>query len=218
MDIKVNEQTVIVFDLDDTLYNEMDYLRSAYISIAKNLDPENWRFLFSKMFSLFRSKEDVFEFVSKKYGFEKSELIATYRSHKPELHLFDGVMSVIKRIKENNGKIGIITDGRKNTQRVKLDALGITSLVDKIIISEEVGSEKPEERNYLLIEEAFPNHSYLYMADNLRKDFISPNKLGWNSIGLADNGLNMHYDSHLYYNENCKPKHFVTSFKEINII
>jgi len=218
MDIKVNEQTVIVFDLDDTLYNEMDYLRSAYISIAKNLDQENWRFLFSKMFSLFRSKEDVFEFVSKKYGFEKSELIATYRNHKPELQLFDGVISVINRIKEKSGKIGIITDGRKTTQRVKLDALGITSLVDKIIISEEVGSEKPEERNYLLIEEAFPNHSYLYMADNLRKDFISPNKLGWNSIGLADNGLNMHYDGHLYDNEICRPKHFVTSFKEINII
>lgn len=218
MDLKVDSRTVIVFDLDDTLYNEMDYLRSAYISIAKNLDQGNWQSLFSKMFSLFRSKEDVFEFVSQKYGFEKSELIATYRSHKPELHLFDGVLSIIKRIKEKNGKIGIITDGRKITQRVKLDALGITSMVDKIIISEEIGSEKPEERNYLLIEEAFPNHSYLYMADNLRKDFISPNKLEWNSIGLVDNGLNMHYDSHLYYTENCSPKNFVTSFKEINII
>lgn len=127
-------------------------------------------------------------------------------------------MLVINRIKEKNGKIRIITYGRKSTQKVKLDALGITSLVDKIIISEEVGSEKPEKRNYLLIEDTFPNCSYLYMADNLRKDFISTNKLGCNSIGLADNGLNMHYDSHLYYNENCRPKNFVTSFKEINII
>lgn len=218
MDLKVDSNTVIVFDLDDTLYNEMDYLRSAYMSIAKNLDSDNWPFLFSKMFSLFRSKEDVFEFVSQKYGSEKSELIATYRAHVPELHLFDGVIEVINRIREKGGKIGIITDGRKSTQQVKLDALGITSLLDKIIISEEIGSEKPDERNYLLIEEAFPEHNYLYMADNLRKDFVTPNKLGWNSIGLVDNGLNMHYDGHLYFNEDCKPKNFVASFKEINII
>lgn len=64
MDLKVDSQMVVVFDLDDTLYNEMDYLRSVYMSIAKNLDLDNWQSLFSKMFSLFRSKKDVFEFVS----------------------------------------------------------------------------------------------------------------------------------------------------------
>ncbi|MGI9550970.1 MAG: HAD family hydrolase [Aurantibacter sp.] len=218
MDIKVDQRTVIVFDLDDTLYNEMDYLRSAYTFIAKKLDPNGWQQLFSQMFSLFRSKEDVFEFVSQKYGIEKSALISTYRSHVPELKLFDGALDVIKGIKEKGGKIGIITDGRKSTQSVKLKALQIIEIVDKIVISEEVGSEKPEERNYRIIEEAFPNCSYLYMADNLRKDFISPNRLGWNSICLIDNGHNMHYDGHLYFTKDCRPKNFVTSFKEINII
>ena len=218
MDLKVDNRTVIVFDLDDTLYNEMDYLRSAYKSIAKELDSNNWQTLFAKMFSLFRCKEDVFEFVSTKYHTDKTELITTYRAHRPKLRVFDGAMDMINGVKEKGGKIGIITDGRKSTQRVKLDVLGITPLADKILISEEIGSEKPDERNYQMIEEAFPDHKYLYMADNLRKDFIAPNKLGWNSIGLIDNGLNMHYDGHLYFNEACKPKNFVTSFKEINII
>lgn len=218
MDIKVDQRTVIVFDLDDTLYNEMDYLRSAYASIAQKLDPDEWHQLFSRMFSLFRSKEDVFEFVSKKYDAEKSELIATYRSHVPKLKMFDGALDIMDRIKEKGGKIGIITDGRKSTQTIKLKALGILPLVDKIVISEEIGSEKPDERNYRIIEEAFPECNYLYMADNLRKDFISPNILGWNSIGLVDNGFNMHYDGHLYFNKERRPKSFVTSFKEINIV
>ncbi len=218
MDLKVDHKTVIVFDLDDTLYNEMDYLRSAYKSIAKKLDAEKWEALFAKMFSLFRSKEDVFEFVSIKYGNDKTALISSYRAHEPKLCLFDNVMEVINKIKEKGGKIAIITDGRSSTQRVKIKALGLLDLVDKIIISEEVGSEKPNERNYRIIEDSFPNCNYLYMADNLRKDFIAPNRLGWNSIGLVDNGLNMHFDGHLYFNKECLPNNFVTSFKEINIV
>lgn len=218
MDIKVDGRTVIVFDLDDTLYNEMEYLRSAFLEIAKNVDSKDWRQLFARMYSLFRSKEDVFKFVSTEYGIEKSEVLETYRSHNPTLHLFDGALKIINHIKTKKGRIGIITDGRKITQRAKLKALGIIDLVDILVISEEIGSEKPDEKNYRMIEEAFEGHTYLYMADNLRKDFIAPNKLGWKTLGLIDNGLNMHFDSYKYFDERHRPQKLVTSFKEINIV
>ena len=217
MDIKVDDKTVIVFDLDDTLYNEMEYLRSAYAEIAKRLQPDGWQSLFSRMYSLFRSKEDVFEFVASKYGVEKTALLRQYREHKPVIHLFEGVLDTIQQIKAKNGKLGIITDGRSSTQRAKLAALGLTQLVDIIIISEEIGTEKPHENNYIAVEKAFENHSYLYMADNLRKDFIGPNNRGWQTIGLIDNGLNMHYDSHKYFEKNRMPQAFISSFNEISI-
>ena len=218
MDIKVDNQTVIVFDLDDTLYNEMEYLRSAYIQIAKKLDFENWQVLFARMYSLFRSKKDVFEFVSTKYDVDKTGLIQEYRAHVPKLNLFDGVLETIEQIRAKQGKIGIITDGRKSTQRTKLKSLGILDLIDKIVISEEIGSEKPNKRNYIAIEEAFKDCTYFYFADNLRKDFISPNKRGWSTIGLVDNGLNMHYDGHAYFDDSYAPKQFIVSFQEINIV
>lgn len=218
MDIKVNQDTVIVFDLDDTLYNEMAYLKSAYIKIAKELSPTNWQGLFARMYSLFRSKQDVFAFLTSQFDVQKSDLLKTYRTHKPSLQLFEGAMEVIQSIKQKGGKIGVITDGRTTTQTVKLKALGIYEIVDKIVISEEVGSEKPDEQNYRIIENAFPNCNYLYMADNLRKDFISPNRLGWNTVGLVDNGLNMHFDGHLYFEDSHRPQNFVTSFFEINIV
>ena len=218
MDIKVDNKTVIVFDLDDTLYNEMEYLRSAYGEIAKTLQPNDWQSLFARMYSLFRSKEDVFEFVASNYDVKKTSLLKQYRRHKPVIHLFEGVLDTFKQIKAKSGKLGIITDGRSSTQRAKLEALGLTKLVDIIIISEEIGTEKPNENNYIAVEKAFKNHSYLYMADNLRKDFISPNTRGWRSLGLIDNGLNMHYDAHKYFEKNRMPQNFVSSFKEINII
>lgn len=218
MDIRVDAKTVIVFDLDDTLYNEMDYLKSAYQAIAKNLDPKNWRPLFARMYSLFRSKEDVFHFLSQQYNTDKSELLETYRAHTPKLALFPGAWEVMQQIKTKKGKIGIITDGRKSTQRIKLKALGLQDIVDKIIISEEIGSEKPNEKNYLAIEEAFESGNYLYIADNLRKDFITPNKLGWRTVGLVDNGLNMHFDGFKYFEDDYLPQNFVLSFEELTIV
>lgn len=217
MDIKVNEKSVIVFDLDDTLYNETDYLRSAYTEIAQETDPEHWKILFARMISLFRSGEDVFGFISNTYKPSKPELLAIYRNHFPTLSPFQGVLKTLRRIKEKKGHTGIITDGREQTQRKKLEALGVLKYIDKIVISEETGAEKPEEKNYKIIEETFKNCTYCYVADNIRKDFIAPNRLGWKTIGLIDNGLNIHYDSYLYFDPLRLPSEFALSFKEINI-
>ena len=50
MTISINKNTVIAFDLDDTLYNEIEYLKSAYRLIAKNLDSDNSIELYAFMF------------------------------------------------------------------------------------------------------------------------------------------------------------------------
>ena len=52
MDIRIDNSTAIVFDLDDTLYNEIEYLKSAYAHIASHLDQKNWKPLFRKNFKL----------------------------------------------------------------------------------------------------------------------------------------------------------------------
>ena len=98
MDLKIDKHTVIVFDLDDTLYNELDYLKSAYQSIAKTLEPNGWKTLYSTMFSLYRSNINVFEFLVKNYKIEINTLIDLYRNHDPEIKLFDGVKNVINTI------------------------------------------------------------------------------------------------------------------------
>lgn len=208
----------MVFDLDDTLYNETDYLRSAYIEIAKKLERKSWKVLLARMVSLYRSGEDVFGYITETYRMSKPELLSMYRNHDPVLSPFKGVLDIFRRIKEKKGRIGIITDGRSSTQRKKLEALGLLGFIDKIVISEETGSEKPEEKNYRIIEEAFENCIYCYVAENIRKDFIAPNRLGWKTIGLIDNGLNIHHDGYLYFDRIEMPQDFVLSFEEINIV
>ena len=218
MDIKISQDTVIVFDLDDTLYNELDYLKSAYQHIAQQLDQKDWKQLYTSMLSLYRCKENVFEVLVSKYGVEQKTLVDMYRYHLPNINLFDGILNIINNIISKNGKLGIITDGRTKTQIAKLKALGVFDLFDKIIISEDLGTEKPDEANYKAIESAIKGTEYWYIADNLKKDFVSPNRLGWKSIGLIDNGKNIHYQANQYMSEAHQPKHFILSYNELNII
>ena len=218
MDIKVNKHTVVVFDLDDTLYNELDYLKSAYREIAKFLDASDWKALYSKMFSMYRSNNNVFEFLSEDFKVDISKLLEIYLNHKPEIQLFEGVLSVFNAIKSKNGKIAMITDGRSKTQRAKISSLGITEYFEEIIISDEIGSEKPNVSNFKAIEKSVEGSLYYYIADSLKKDFIAPNLLGWKSIALIDNGKNIHYESCKYMKSENLPQDFIESFKEINII
>ncbi|ALJ06523.1 hypothetical protein APS56_15885 [Pseudalgibacter alginicilyticus] len=218
MDITVNENTVLVFDLDDTLYNEIDFLRSAYTEISKQLNPDNWELLFVNMFSRYRQQLNVFNFLSETYAVPKNQLIESYRNHKPLIKPKKNVITVFEKIRKNNGKIAIITDGRSTTQKQKIKALNIEPFLDLIIISEETGFEKPHKNNFQLVETKFKNCKYYYIADNFRKDFITPNELGWKTVGLIDSGLNIHNDAYKYVEEKHSPNHLIFSFQDLNII
>lgn len=216
--ILTTKNTVFAFDLDDTLYNEIDYLKSAYLAIAKTISETKWLTLYSKMLSLYRNKKDVFDYISEEYHTDKNQLIETYRSHIPNITSFNHVLTLMANIKNLGGKIAVITDGRTLTQKNKLKSLKVEPFIDTLVISESVGTEKPNENNYKIVEAAFPNHRYLYFGDNFKKDFITPNLRGWTTIGLIDNGLNIHNNCAYYLSQpNYPPKHLILGFNEITL-
>lgn len=217
MDIRVDAQTVVVFDLDDTLYNEIDYLKSAYFEIAKEIDANNSENLFALMFSRYQNNSDVFAYLENTYGISKSSLLNRYHNHFPNIKPFSAVRDTLLNIKKNQGKTGLITDGRTITQRNKLKALDLTELFDYIIISEEIGTEKPHENNYLAIEKQLKSGRFYYIADNCKKDFITPNKRNWCTIGLMDKGLNIHDNSQEELLKSQMPQHFIKDFLELVI-
>ena len=216
--LKVCNKSVIAFDLDDTLYKEVDFLKSAYLEIAQELDANDWRLLYIEMFSMYRSGHNVFEFLSKRYKVNLSDLLMKYRNHSPNLEVSEGALNLLMNIKKKNGKIAIITDGRSKTQRNKIDALGLMAYIDTILISEEIGYEKPAMEVFNKVENLYPNHEFTYIADNLKKDFISPNLLHWNSIYLLDNGSNVHKNQMNFMKTENLPKTYVASLNQIAII
>ena len=217
MDIKVNERTVICFDLDDTLYNEIDFLKSGFRSIARSVEPD-WKTLLSRMFSIYRSGGDAFRYIEETYKLSVTEQLEIYRNHLPDIKAFTGVKSLFEEILCRMGRIGIITDGRSVTQRNKLKALGLIEFPDLILISEETGYEKPHAYNFERILDNYPGHEYCYIGDNLLKDFLVPNKLGWTTIGVLDNGKNIHNHAYTLIDKpGYKPAYFVERITEIKV-
>jgi len=108
-----------------------------------------------------------------------------------------------------------LTDGRSVQQRNKIEALNLNQWFTEIVISEEFGSEKPNINNYTHFENTFGHGNYYYIADNLSKDFISPNKLNWTTICLKDSGQNIHKQNAEILDDIYLPKHTISSFKRI---
>lgn len=207
----------LIFDLDDTLIYEIDFLKSAFRSIARKLDASDSITLYEKMWLDYRNKEDVFGNLINKYSnVTKDSLLNDYRNHYPTISLIEGVNEVLFWTKQLNYKLGVITDGRSVTQRNKLQATQIESLFDKIVISEEFGSTKPNEGNYSFFHEEKID-SYYYIGDNPKKDFITPNRLGWTSVCLLDKGCNVHPQIFDYGSE-FLPKVKINSLLELKEI
>lgn len=182
----------IIFDLDDTLMYEINYLKSAYLEIAKKIDQDNFQVINEEMLSWYENKENVFKILTQKYSTHTFDnLISSYRNHFPKIALNEGAAEILDFCKNKKYKLGLITDGRSLTQRNKLRSLGIEEKFDKIVISEEFGFTKPNIRNFeVFLEDNISE--YFYIADNTLKDFVVPNKLGWKSICLLNNGFNIH--------------------------
>lgn len=216
MDIKIDRSTALVFDLDDTLYNEIEYLKSAYWYICSELTEKDTEILYNHVFSIYRNGDNPFLYLAEKFDVSIDYLIFQYRNHFPTIKPFPGVLELLQGIKKRQGKIGIVTDGRTVTQSNKLKALGIWNLIDCCIISESVGTEKPSKRNFKLIEKDLKVSKYFYFGDNFKKDFITPAYLGWHTIGLIDNGLNIHPNS--CYNALNSPESLIRSFNEISVV
>ena len=81
-------------------------------------------------------------------------------------------------------------NGRTQTQTSKIDALGLLPYLDHITISEEIGTEKPDSNNYKIMETTFGEGSYYYIADNLKKDFITPLSDATGFLGFVVSGTN----------------------------
>ncbi len=179
----INDLEAVIFDLDDTLYSEKQYVRSGYRKIADYFGrPE----MEDEMWDVFEAGGKAIDNVLEKHGLisKKSEALHIYRSQIPDIELYQGVSEMIARIKKNK-KVGIITDGRPEGQRAKLKVLGIE--VDKVIVTDELGGiefRKPNPRGFrLMMKELDVDFSKAcYVGDNRSKDFIAPQKLGMRCI------------------------------------
>lgn len=185
----------VVFDLDDTLISEKEYVRSGFRQVAKKIATENEleeEYVYELMYETFNEdSKNVFNRVLDKLNIKYEieyikELINYYRGHMPDIQLYDDAKYMIETLHEKGIKLGMITDGYKITQRNKLEVLDISNYFEHIVVTDELGREfwKPHKKSYEIIKEklGFDYDEMVYVGDNVSKDFVMANKLGMSTV------------------------------------
>lgn len=185
----------IVFDMDDTLYKEKDYVISGFKAV------DNWFKEKYKKTGFYNTAIQLFDAGENKFIFNKaleklnvnydekliSNMLEQYRSHEPDIQLLEEADWVLNNL-VNIVKIGLISDGYLVTQEKKVNALKLKEKFHSIILTDRFGREhwKPSQVPYEQIssELQIPHHQCVYIGDNLNKDFITAKKLDWTTIHI----------------------------------
>ena len=187
---------VVCFDLDDTLYKEVDYLKSGYHEIADFVEKKSSsQDVYDKMIAWWEAGENVFQNLISSCHLDVTvdDLLEIYRKHQPQICLDETTRRILNQLRQTC-QLGIISDGRSVTQRNKIKALGLSEFFEwpDIYISDEVGHLKTAPYSFEKIMATYPDCQYLYVGDNPAKDFLVPNRLGWITVCLLDTGQNIH--------------------------
>lgn len=190
----------LVFDLDDTLFAEREYAVSGFIAAGtwaeQNLGLSGFA---AAAIGLFNAgvRGTIFDRALADIGAKYSpqvveKLVAAYRTHSPRLVLLPDAQHALDWARPLF-QIALISDGWLEVQRRKVEALGLQSIIPKIILTDSYGREfwKPSVRAFEEVMRLEPGRApagFVYIADNPRKDFIAPRALGWRTVRIRHLG------------------------------
>lgn len=188
------DMQAVIFDLDDTLYPEKEYVRSGYRKIAQILPEVSDAY--EKLWTAFEKGQNAIDQVLLDEGIyteeRKKECLDCYRRQEPDIALLPEAEQLLETFRKSGKKIGILTDGRVEGQRAKIKALGLEKLADEIIITDELAGKcgdvmrfrKPSDIGFRLMQLRLnvPFEQMVYIGDNRKKDFDAPLQLGMKAV------------------------------------
>jgi putative hydrolase of the HAD superfamily len=185
----------IIFDLDDTLFNEFDYVLSGYKAVNK------WITNKFKVSGFYETAIHLFKLGERKLVFNKTleylnikydeklikNMVDVYRKHYPDIEIYEDAKWVLSHI-NRTVKIGLISDGYLCSQKNKLKALNIKDFFQAVVLTDHFGKNnwKPSPFPYEHISKLLKcsHHECVYIGDNPSKDFITAKKLGWITVQI----------------------------------
>lgn len=190
----------IVFDLDDTLYAESEYVMSGFRAVADwaaehlGVDAATTHGQLVKLHQ-HGIRDVIFDRWLEEQGLDPrscvSSMVEAYRCHLPRIMLDEQAPSLLETLAQNY-LLGLLTDGYFEVQQKKIKALGLAKYFHSIVISDQWGREfwKPHEKPYREVLTCLrcPAALAVYIGDNPRKDFIGARNVGMQSIRILRDG------------------------------
>lgn len=224
----------IVFDLDDTLYEQQAPFTAAITALFPTFPQTKMNALFIS----FRHYSDLHylksitgEWSLAKMRYERIRLAFADFDFVPadsELDAFQGaydralqsivlpaeISASLDYLNQQGTPIGIITNGPVNRQTDKINALQLTNWIDQenIIISDGVQIQKPDPGIFRLMEAKLnlTPDSLLYVGDSFDNDVLGAKAAGWSVWWFNHQRRMIPSDQTAIYDDE------LTSFKELN--
>ena len=199
---------VLVFDVDDTIYDLMWPFQMAYEKILAGRACVSCEVLFekSRIFSdivLEKEKqglvlpEEAFylrmkmacEDVGISITREESDAFEKeYRYYQTKIEPFDYMEEVLDYCKKMQIRRAVLTNGNRRAQGRKLSALRLERWfdADRMFISGEIGYHKPDVRAFQTVQDrlAVPDADIWYIGDTYENDIAGAHHAGWHTIWL----------------------------------
>lgn len=207
---------VIFFDLDGTLFDQerahimaMKELSRVYepfhdvdekeiVSVFNVADVEAFR-AYKDGVSLDKLRHDRSENILRALKIDTAladELTALFYDTYPCMNAgYRDGEKVIKKTRKNH-RVGMISNGSKEVQLMKLKTLKLEDLFEVMVFSEELGHRKPDERIFMCAAHEMKTQTErcLYVGDSYHADILGAEKVGmrtcWiNPLGEEPEGL-----------------------------
>lgn len=199
---------LFIFDLDDTLFPEIAFVRSGFQAVAAYLarDSAERERLVQRLWELFaesrtgvldrlvREMADIGAGNEIELGKLVRELIRVYRQHDPEIAPYPDVVPTLSLLRSAGFRTALLTDGIAAVQKRKVAALGLASWFDLMVYTDDLGPDrvfwKPNPRGFevILQELGIRPSAACYVGDNPSKDFQGPQGLGLRTAWVRRSG------------------------------
>ena len=180
---------LFLVDMDDTLYEERDFVLSGFKAVAAHVAQWGiesdlaWDFLQAR-FSAF-GRDKIFNRLLEAFAGAAPperirELVAVYREHEPHIALYPGVPDLLLALR-SCGKVIVVSDGLASVQERKFAALGLDRLVDRAIFCDATGHAKPDPESLAGVVERNARTAVM-IGDRPDHDLALAERLGIDSI------------------------------------
>ena len=215
---------IYIFDLDDTLYDERQYVESGFRAVAR-YGQQHWKLTSSASFNTMIDTLDkygrgaVFNRWLAPYGLATrsniKQCITTYRLHKPDITMPRKHLDLLRKLPQ---PLYLVTDGNKVVQANKISALNIEPYFKRVFITHRFGVRhaKPSTYCFERIRQAEKCEwkDMLYIGDNPAKDFVNLNKLGMHTVRVLtgvhkDVTAEEHYEAKQKITDICQLENYL---------
>jgi putative hydrolase of the HAD superfamily len=192
--VNLTSLRIVLFDLDDTLYPECDYVYSGFQAVAEWAE-KKWSMepsiTFSEFSSFFQAgyRNDVFQWWLAEKNLPDSyiaDMLHVLRTHAPRIFLRPEALALLDRLRRDGIRLGLVTEGRRAVQEAKIKSLELDQWLQAAIImgEDEVAHWKPSRIPFerALAGLASSAEQAAYVGDNPKKDFRGARSLGMYTI------------------------------------